>query len=1511
MDTFEDIRKDLDVVCSKKPEMEKLNEIFLEPSAREGYFKSTITSSTGTIFVDLNKDGQNVWSKEIYELLEIESDTFVPTPEKFLSFVVKEDRETVRQRIDDALDGNKKEDYLSYKIKTASGKVKKILAFPQIIKDGQGKVLFLNVTIHDLSNMLGKPDQANVGFDESARRLQESTNWLSKIFENSAVGIFIFNREGSFIHSNQTFSGIIGYSKLELETEIKAFDVLSEDTRKWVLEQVGLLISGKQNQINYEFPIKTKSGKQKLVEGYSTLLDAEAGYILCFVTDIDEKKETQKALKVSESRLKEAQKMAKMGSWGVELDTGRIEWSSGMYEIMEIDENRKVDKELVLSLIHPEDRDLFVKTLMVDRKDVNGLEIRHVTKSGTKHMIINAATAENRYHGTVLDISESVFFDQHLQFAQEVAKLGWWESNLITGEDVWSDSLYDILGLDKEHTTPSFEAYVSTVHPEDLGAVMASQQDPDVLKNGFHNKEVRHQMKDGSIKYVLASGQFIWDAERPVKLIGTIMDITETKTVQLRLEENQRIAKLGWYEGDLVTGIDTWSDSMYEIFDLDKETTKPSFKEYAKLVHVDDKHIVHEGMSDPEVIKNGWQNIELRHVLKNGTQKYILSSGKFICDEKGKPVKITGTLMDITESKSAQLKLEESQRIAKLGSFESDLVNGIDTWSDSLFEIFELDKEKIKPCFEEYEKLVHVDDKHIVETNMSDPERIKNGWHNLEIRHILKDGTLKYLLSSGKFILDENGKPIRLTGTLMDITMAKEAQLRLEEAQKIANIGWWKINLQTEEVSWSFVNQESGNVELQGPYPLKPYLDQIHPEDREKLMNVTDDWQNLEIRFRNESGDYDYILINGQVVYDGKKRVMLVGTNMDVTELKQAQLRLEETQKIARLGYWEVDLKSGEAKWSDAIYDIIGIDKKDKPLCFDQYLKYIHPEDLPFMSQDPRNLKDGWKNVELRYKRSCGGYTYVLSNGRVIFDGDEPVKMVGTNLDITDLKEAQHKLEQTQKIGKLGWWETDVNTGTTMFSDSIYEMMGIEKPKGGLTLEEYMQLLHPEDARKLMEDIEKGTMSDGWVNRELRYKQKDGTYRYILTSGQTIYNEEGQPVNMLGTNLDITSTKEAQLKLEEAQKIAKMGWWEADLITGVSKYSDSIYEMLEIEKPVENYTFEKYLEYMHPDDARKLQEDFNSGKLNEGWVNRELRYKRKDGGYKYILTSGQLLFDGDKPVKLIGTNLDITSTKEAQLKLEEAQKIAKMGWWEFDMTGKANHKFSDEYMEIMELSDPNEIVTTEDYLDLIHPDDHQAVLKEHQMLEKTKGWNNLVNRVRRKSGGYKYITSNAHAEFFEGKPVRLVGSLLDITDLKEIEIELEKSEINLKALITSAENIVFVIDDQLTFKEVFCNDLSKMKHSPDHFINKHIEEVWNGQLPHGKELANKCIDSMKNDAHNHMIYEFAPKEKKYWWEAHIKPFKSQDGKRRLAVFVNDITTKKNAEEELIKNIQKEAGSICQ
>ena len=96
-----------------------------------------------------------------------------------------------------------------------------------------------------------------------------------------------------------------------------------------------------------------------------------------------------------------------------------------------------------------------------------------------------------------------------------------------------------------------------------------------------------------------------------------------------------------------------------------------------------------------------------------------------------------------------------------------------------------------------------------------------------------------------------------------------------------------------------------------------------------------------------------------------------------------------------------------------------------------------------------------------------------------------------------------------------------------------------------------------------------------------------------------------------------------------------------------------------------------------------------------------------------------------------------------------------------------------------------------------------------------------------------------------------------------------------------------------------------MKHSPEHFINKDVREVWNDQLPHGAELANKCIDSMKSDAQNHMIYEFAPKGKKYWWEAHIKPFKSQDGRRRLAVFVNDITTKKNAEEELIKNIQKE------
>ena len=304
-----------------------------------------------------------------------------------------------------------------------------------------------------------------------------------------------------------------------------------------------------------------------------------------------------------------------------------------------------------------------------------------------------------------------------------------------------------------------------------------------------------------------------------------------------------------------------------------------------------------------------------------------------------------------------------------------------------------------------------------------------------------------------------------------------------------------------------------------------------------------------------------------------------------------------------------------------------------------------------------------------------------------------------------------------------------------------------------------MKHLHPDDARELQEGLRSGKLNEGWNNLELRYKQKDGGYRYILSSGKAVLDGK-QPVKLMGTNLDITSNKEVQLRLEQSQEIAKMGWWEFDLIKDRAQFQGPVYDLVELGHNDSDFTIKQYLDFLHPEDSKQLISDFKKGKLNEGWTNREVRYKRKGGGYQYSLSSGQMIFDGKKPVKLMGTKLDISSTKETQRRLEQAQKIAKMGWWEYDLTGAANNKFSEDYMEIMEISDPKEIGTVEDFLNLVHPDDHPKILREHQILEETKGWNNLVNRVRKKSGGYKYISSNANVEFFEGKPVRLVGTLL-------------------------------------------------------------------------------------------------------------------------------------------------------
>ena len=413
--------------------------------------------------------------------------------------------------------------------------------------------------------------------------------------------------------------------------------------------------------------------------------------------------------------------------------------------------------------------------------------------------------------------------------------------------------------------------------------------------------------------------------------------------------------------------------------------------------------------------------------------------------------------------------------------------------------------------------------------------------------------------------------------------------------------------------------------------------------------------------------------ISAKLQKDGKVLAIV----RDVSERKKAEAKLleseynlKQSQIVANLGSYVVDLTTMTWEGTEVLYQIIGIDESYIKT-IDSWVDLIHTEDkvevLNYFDSCLKNNKrfnKEYRLIQFNSKKEI----WVHGIGELLFDDDSnPIKMIGTMQNITNRKKVELKLQkneksllEAQKIAKIGSYYLDLDTNLAHVSITFKEIAGLEQ-EDTISRKLWKDITHPEDAKKNSEEIDKCIKTGGEFDLEYRiYSQNDNKLKWIHGLGEVSY-QNGKAKSFFGTIQDITERKTAEIKIQEsehslstAQKIAKIGSFNLDLINLIAKTSDTFNEIVEYETD-KKISFDFWKNIVHPDDRAIIKDAvIESEKLNKKF---DLEYRiisTKTSQIKWIHGLGEIFYVDDIPTSFVGTIQDITERKKAEIDLKIA-----------------------------------------------------------------------------------------------------------------------------------------------------------------------------------------------------------------------------------------------------------------
>ncbi|MCH7691256.1 MAG: PAS domain S-box protein [candidate division Zixibacteria bacterium] len=680
---------------------------------------------------------------------------------------------------------------------------------------------------------------------------------------------------------------------------------------------------------------------------------------------------------------------------------------------------------------------------------------------------------------------------------EELGKFGHWERDMQTGKGVWSDELYRILGLDpKEHDT-SLETLFRLVAPEDLGNLKnAIEKAMSDTGDGTIDVQYRINCPDGTQKNIDGFARMFEDEHTGNRnFVGILLDMTERKQAEVALRDSeekhaqaQALAHLGHWSWNVATNKVSWSDECYRIFGR-KPGQLDTYEAFLACVHPEDRERVIANVE--ESISTGKPyRCEYRIVFPDGIEeRQIDAQGEAILDaETGEPIRLMGTVLDITERKQAEEALQKSEE-----KFEKAFVSSPDSIT-----ISRLKDGSIVEVNASFEKMFGYTRQEVIGKTSLELGIVKNSKGREVFKKILqkesriRDFELEVCRKSGEVrtcrfsaeLIELQGET-HLLAISRDITESKQAAEALREANErfqlafeIANIAICLVDI---DVRFTLVNGQMCKMFGYTKEELESMAvkDITHPDDWDVSANFIQRASSGEIddavyikRYIHKDGHDVWGDVSISIVRDAQGNpIHSIAYILDITERKQAVEKLKASEKslshaqqIAHLGSWEYSFATRKASWSDEAYRIFGINPDEISPSYESYLETIHPDD--------RALVDKVYIDSIRDMTSCElEYRIVMKDGRIKHirdrwenlndDNGKPLISFGTMLDITDrvrheneIQDRKSRLSLVKDIAMEITSEMSIEEVVTNSLNNIFKMLPDYRVSYGVRIDE-------------------------------------------------------------------------------------------------------------------------------------------------------------------------------------------------------------------------------------------------------------------------------------------------------------------------------------------------------------------------------------------------------------------------------------------------------------------------